>query len=47
VGNLRERENLEDVDVDAKITLKWVLKSGIGGMDWIDLTQYRNRWPNL
>jgi hypothetical protein len=29
-GNLRERVHLEDPDVDGKITLKWILGSGIG-----------------
>jgi hypothetical protein len=26
------------------IILKWVLESGMGGMDWIDLAQDRDRW---
>jgi len=42
-GDLRERDNLEDLSRDGKIILKWVLKNcdGGGGMDWIDLLGIR------
>jgi hypothetical protein len=39
-----ERHNLEDLSLDGKIILKWM---GWGGMDWIDLTQDRDRWRVL
>jgi len=44
LGNLRERENLEDPGLDRRIILKWFLKQCVGGMDWIDLAQERDRW---
>jgi len=40
VGNLWERDHLEEPGVDGRI----ILKSGIGGMDWIDLARDRGRW---
>jgi hypothetical protein len=42
-GNLKEH-HLEDPGVDWRIILKWILRTGIGGMDWIDLTLDRDRW---
>jgi hypothetical protein len=39
-GNMREREHLEDVDVDGMMKLKWVLKSGMGactGFIWLGI----------
>jgi hypothetical protein len=36
-GNLRERDHLEDLGVDGRIILRWILGSGLGGMDWIVL----------
>jgi len=37
VGNLRERDHLEDPGIDWKIILRWVFKKWDGVMDWIDL----------
>ena len=42
-----ERNHLKDVDVDGRIVLKWVLDKRDGGMDWIDLTQDRDKWRAL
>jgi hypothetical protein len=28
----------------ARIMLKWILQSGMGDVDWIDLAQDRDRW---
>ena len=48
-GNLREREHLEDPGVDGRIILRWIFMKwvGVGGMDWNDLTQDRDRWRAL
>jgi len=37
--NLRERDHLENVGVDGRIRLKWILKKCYGGVDWIYLAQ--------
>jgi hypothetical protein len=43
-GNLRERDDLKDPVVDRKIILKRIFrKSDVGGMDWIDLAEDRDR----
>ena len=31
-------------DVDGKIILKWIVKKQEGGVDWIDLAQYTDKW---
>jgi hypothetical protein len=42
-GNLRERDHLEDTGI-----LRWNLRKWNGrGMDWIDLSQDRDRWQAL
>jgi len=39
---------LEDPGVDGRIMLKWISKKcDVGGMDWIDLAQDRDRWQAL
>jgi hypothetical protein len=43
-GDLREGDHLEDPDVDGRIILNGSSRSGMGGMDWIDLAQDRDRW---
>ena len=43
--NLRERDRLEELDVDGKITVKMDLQDvGWGGMDWIDLVPSSDWW---
>ena len=36
-GNLKERDHLEDPDIDGRIILRWIFRKWDGGMDWIDL----------
>jgi hypothetical protein len=36
-GNPRERDHLEDLDVNKRMILKWISRHGRGDMDWIDL----------
>jgi hypothetical protein len=40
-GDLRERDDLENLSMNIKIDLQEV---GQGGMDWTDLAQDRERW---
>jgi hypothetical protein len=38
---------LEDPDVDGRI-LRWIFRKwDVGGMDWIELALYRDRWRAL
>ena len=43
-GNRGEKDHLVDKAVDGKIILKWMFKAyDMGGVDWIDLTQDRDK----
>ena len=43
-GNLRERDYLEDPGLDGRIILRWIFRKwDVGGVDWIELVQYRDR----
>jgi hypothetical protein len=45
--NLKERDKLEDLGVDAKIILERILgKSVWKGVDWVHLTQDRDQRPS-
>jgi hypothetical protein len=46
-GGLRERGHLEDLGIDGRLILKWIIKNWDGDMDWIDLVQDRERWRTL
>jgi hypothetical protein len=45
--NLREGYHLEDPGADGRIILKSIFEKWDGGVDWIVLTQDRNRWEAL
>jgi len=40
-GNLRGRNDLENLGLDWRIILKWIFKILDRGLDWIDLAQDR------
>jgi hypothetical protein len=42
-GHLKESDHLGDPRVDGRIILKSI-KKWDGGIDWIELTQDRDRW---
>jgi len=47
-GNRRERDHLGDPGVDGRIILRWIFRKWeVGGMDWIELAQDRDRWRVL
>jgi hypothetical protein len=43
-GDLREGDHLGDQGVDGRIILRRIFGKWDGGMDWIELTQDRDRW---
>jgi hypothetical protein len=45
VGNLTEREHLEDSGVHERIILKWIFKKTFGGEYWIHAAQLTDRSP--
>jgi hypothetical protein len=45
VGNLRERDNLEETGVEGRIMD--LQEVGCGGMDWIDQAHDMDRWRAL
>jgi hypothetical protein len=47
-GTLRVRDQLGDPDVDERIILRWTFRKWfVGGMDWFELAQDRDRWRAL
>jgi len=47
-GKLRERDHWGDPGADGKIIERWIFRKwNVGGMDWIDLAQDRDRWWTL
>ena len=47
VGRPEGKNLLEDPALGGRIILKWIFKKWYGGMDWIDLAQYMDRWRAL
>jgi hypothetical protein len=47
-GDVRKRDNLEELGVDGSVISKWIFKKvGWGGMEWIALAQDWDRWRSL
>ena len=47
-GNLRERDYLEDQGVEGRMILIWIFGIwDVGGKDWIELAQDKDRWRAL
>jgi hypothetical protein len=44
LGNLREREHLDDPGLDERVILKGIIKKWDGYLNWIDLAQERDSW---
>jgi hypothetical protein len=42
-GNLRERDQWGDPGIDGRIILRWIFRSGMWGMDWIELAHDRQQ----
>jgi hypothetical protein len=43
----KDRDHYEDGHIGGWIILKWIFEMGLGGMEWIDVAQYRERWRAL
>jgi hypothetical protein len=44
VGKQKERHNLKDQGVDGRMGSEWSLQRLVGGVEWIYLAHYRDRW---
>jgi hypothetical protein len=42
--NLKEREHTEDLCIDGKIILEWILKNMKSGVSWINLFRSGDSW---
>ena len=38
---------MKDPGIDGRIILRWTFRKWVGGMDWFDLAQDRDRWQAL
>jgi len=41
------KNHLVDPGVDGIVILRWIIRLGCGGVDWIELVQERERWRVL
>jgi hypothetical protein len=47
-GKPEEGDHLEDPSIDGSLILRWIFRKwDVGGMDWTDLVQDRDRWQAL
>ena len=44
VGKSERREYLQDLGVDGRIILKWIMRKLDENLKWINLAQDRDRW---
>jgi len=47
VGKPEGKNHLVDPGVDGNIILRWIVRLGCRGVDWIELVQDRERWRVL
>jgi hypothetical protein len=47
VGNLGERDHLEEPRIDRRIILRLIFRKWNRTVNWIDLAQHGNRWRVL
>jgi len=45
VGKSEKRDHFEDLGVDGRIILKWIVKKMDENLKWINLGQDRDKWP--
>ena len=43
-GNITVTDNLEDLDVDERMILKWIFKEQNSEVGWSNLAGYRDKW---
>jgi len=47
-GDLRERDHSHDPGVNGMMILRWIYRKWyVGGVDWIEVAQDRDRWQAL
>ena len=47
-GDVMKRDLFEDPGVKGRLIFRWIFrKFSVGGMDWIELGQDRDRWREL
>ena len=44
LGNVKKRDDLEDLGIERKTILKWILKMRMEDMDWINVARDRDKW---
>jgi hypothetical protein len=45
--NQKERDHVEELSMDREVTLKYILKLGLDGTDWIGAAQNSDKWKYL